>query len=477
MFNRNMTPLLTLLLTGLLANSAWAVEKAPTASMILDRYVRVTGGSALWHAQKSERDDLEGRALDDNHLVLQATVYTNRSGDTVSEVRVPQDATEGVYKGMAWAMSDFSGVRIKHGAERDEAIREARMLEEADWRSLYPHARFAGAEEISGKPCYKVQLSPDAAEWFSIDDGLLVRRASSELSPSGPVPVGFTVEEWANRGGLLQPVRLLSWRSDFSYRLTINTVYNGSARLTLPEPVSQYLAGKPLPNAEEIIERHIYESGGLDAFENLKTQRVTGTLTFISSNTEAHVDTWASDGGRYYQSVDVPGLGMQEEGSDGTIAWERSPALGPRVKLRSDRNGLGVTLDAMQVIAWRVAIKQVRTEALELIDGHECYRVRLVPRGATPALLRWYDRKTGLLYRSTSELPTDMGALPAVMTFEEYRDVAGLKWPTRIRMAVSGKDLLFSVSDVKLNEPIENAIFELPLEVKQIAEQKIGDSL
>jgi hypothetical protein len=470
-----------LLAAGLALSSLLAAEKGPAAATILDRYVRVTGGASVWHAQKSERDEIEGRAVDDDRVVLRATIYTTHGGDSVSEVQVPQDATEGVYKGVAWAVSDFSGVRIKHGAERDEAVRESHMLEEADWRSLYPHARMTGVETIDNRPSYKVQLSTDTAEWFDVENGLLVRRVSSELSPGGVVSVGFTVEQWAERGGLRQPYRVLAWRGDLQYRLTTSTVYNSISNLTLPPAVSEYLAtdraGKALPNAEEIIERHIYESGGLDAFENLKTQRITGTLTFLSSKTEAHVDTWASDGGRYYQSVDVPGLGVQEEGSDGSVAWERSPVLGPRVKQRNDRNGLGVTMDAAQVIAWRQSIRQVRTEAREQIEGHDCYRVRMVPRGHSPALIRWYDRQSGLLYRTSTALSTDMGVLPTLMTFEEYREVAGLKWPTRIRMAVSGQNLLFNVSEVRLNEPIENAVFELPLEVKQIAEQKVGDSL
>jgi hypothetical protein len=477
-----MTLLSKLLATGLLLSSPLpALERLPGAASVLDRYVKVTGGVNAWHAPKSERDDIEGRAIDDNRLVLKATIYTTRSGDSASEVQIPQDANEGVYKGVAWAMSNFSGVRIKHGAEREEAIRESHMLEEADWRTYYPHAKNLGVETVGNQLCYKVQLSPATAEWFDIESGLLVRRTSSELSPSGTVQVGFTVEQWAERDGLRQPYRMLSWRGDFAYRLTVSSLYNNIASLSLPPAVAEYLAadraGKALPNAEELVERHIYESGGIDAFGALKTQRITGTLTFLSSNTEAHVDTWASDGGRYYQSVDVPGLGMQEEGSDGSVVWERSPALGPRVKPHSARAGLGVTMDAAQVIAWRLQIKQVRTEAREQIDGRDCYRVRLVPRGNSPPLLRWYDRQTGMLYRTQTALSTDMGALPTVMTFEEYRNVAGLKWPTRIRMAVSGQNLLFSVSDVKLNEPIESAVFELPLEVKQIAEQKAGDSL
>jgi hypothetical protein len=448
---------------------------------VLDRYVRITGGVSLWHAQKSETDDLEGRALDDDHVVLRATITTTRAGDSVSVVHIPEEATEGVSKGTAWAVSGFSGVRIKRGPERDEAIRESRMLEEGDWHSLYSHAQLAGIENLDGRLCYKVQLSAQTAEWFDADSGLLVRRETSELSPSGAIPVGFTVESWAEHSGLKQPSVMLAWRGDFHYRLSVKTVYNNSTRPTLPPAVADYLAaeraGTALPNAEEIIERHIYVSGGLEAFENLKTQRISGTLTFLSSNTEAHVDSWASDGGRYYQAVDVPGLGLQEEGSDGVVSWERSPVLGPRVKLRADHNGLGVTMDAAQVVAWRQSIREVRTEARERIDGHDCYRVRLMPRGNSPALMRWYDKRTGLLYRTQIALATDMGALPTLMTFEEYRDVAGFKWPTRVRMVVSGQNLLFSVGDLRLNEPIPGTVFDLPVEVKQMAQKKPDDSL
>lgn len=179
----------------------------------------------------------------------------------------------------------------------------------------------------------------------------------------------------------------------------------------------------------------------------------------------------------YYQSVELPGLGKQEEGSDGSVTWERSPTLGPRVKLRTGRDGLGVTLDAAQVIGWRYQIAQVRTEAEETIEGHECYRVRLVPRGGSQPLIRWYDRQTGLLYRTSIPIATDMGTLPVTMTFEEYKDTAGLKWPARIRMITSGQDLLFTTSEVKLNEPVEKAVFDLPAEIQLLAQKKAAGTL
>ena len=215
----------------------------------------------------------------------------SRSRNSVSEIQVPQVAREGIYKGVAWASSHFSGVRIKRGMERDEAIRDSRMLEDADWRELYPKSQLAGIETIGGERCYKVLLLPSPTqkiEWFSVSSGLLVKRSSFELSTSGDTPVGYTVEEWAEQGGIRHPSVMLAWRGDFEYRLKVLSTIYGAKRADLPYPpeVAEYLeadrAGKALPNAEEIVERHIFESGGPEFYEMLRTQKVTGTLTYLA---------------------------------------------------------------------------------------------------------------------------------------------------------------------------------------------------
>jgi hypothetical protein len=461
-----------------------ATDKLPTAGQVLDRYVSVTGGAAAWKAKHTETDEIEGRTLEGLRVVLRATVTLSRSGNSLSEIQVPQSGSEGVYKGVAWASSHFSGVRIKRGMERDEAIRDARMLEESEWRDLYPKSQLGGIEMVSQERCYKIVLLPSATqkvEWFSVSTGLLVKRSSYELSTSGETPVGYTVEEWAERGGIKQPVVMLAWRGDFQYRLSVlSTVYDMKRRdLQYPTDVAEYLkadrAGKALPNAEEIVERHIFESGGPEFYEMLRTQKITGTLTFVARNIEARMETWAADGGKYYQLTDIPGMGKQEEGSDGLIAWDRSPAIGPRVKARRNAATLGVTLDAAGMIEWRVLINHVRTEAEERIDGKDCYRVRLTPRDGSQDMIRWYDRDTGLLYRSALAISTDMGSLPLVMTYEEYRSVGDVKWPSRIRVTASGEDTVFSADEVKLNEPVDDAVFAVPPEIRELAQKK--DSL
>lgn len=444
----------------------------PTASQVFDRYVRVTGGEKAWHSKISERDEIEARALDTGQVILRATTVHTRSGNALHNVTIPEKAQEGVYNGIAWAWTPLSGPRVKHGADRDEAIRLARMLEEGDWRKFYPNARVAGVEDIDGAPCYRVALADSDADWFEISTGLLKRRLSE-----GAIS---TVENWAERDDLKQPAGWLVQREDLTYRLSyLNVTYNDAKKaeeFRLPPQVETYAAseraGTALPNAEEIIERHILESGGAEAYAHLKTQKVTGTLNFITRNVEARTESWSGGGGRYYQLVDIPGLGAEEQGSDGRIAWERSSVLGPRLHSKKSSNTLGLTLDAAAVVGWRYLVGEVRTEAEETIDGHDCYRVKLVGRDASQSAIRWYDRRTGLLYRASMQFKTEMGMVPAVMTYEAYKRVEGIQWPVRIHMMVSGQELLFNASEVALNNPVDDAIFEVPEEVKNIADSQ-----
>ena len=58
-----------------LAHAPAAACRAP-----LDRYVRVTGGAALWRSKMTERDEIEGRSLDGSRVVLLASVVTSSFG-------------------------------------------------------------------------------------------------------------------------------------------------------------------------------------------------------------------------------------------------------------------------------------------------------------------------------------------------------------------------------------------------------------
>src|SRR5206468_1516604 len=90
-----------------------AATSLPSARLVLDRYIAVTGGAPAWNSKKTERDEIEGRSLDGKHVLLHATLAMTRQGNSLNEIRVPEEAREGVYNGIAWAWTRLSGPRIK----------------------------------------------------------------------------------------------------------------------------------------------------------------------------------------------------------------------------------------------------------------------------------------------------------------------------------------------------------------------------
>ena len=123
----------------------------PSASVVFDHYVQATGGRSAWQSKQMERDDIEGRTLDGSRVILQASVTTTRNGNSRTDMSIPEVASEGVFRGLAWSWTKLAGPRIRKGTERQTALRATHMLEESDWRSLYPNSRVDGAEPVGGK--------------------------------------------------------------------------------------------------------------------------------------------------------------------------------------------------------------------------------------------------------------------------------------------------------------------------------------
>ena len=55
---------------------------------------------------------------------------------------------------------------------------------------------------------------------------------------------------------------------------------------------------------------------------------------------------------------------------------------------------------------------------------------------------------------------------------EEWRRVEGLKWPVRIRIAAAGQDMLFAADEVALNSSIGKDVFEVPEDIRKLAETR-----
>src|SRR6266581_5917096 len=96
-------------------------------------------------------------------------------------------------------------------------------------------------------------------------------------------------------------------------------------------------AAEPLPKAEAILDKYIEVTGGKAAYEKKRTEVSSAVMEFVGKGVKANMTSYHAEPNRSYMVVEIEGIGKMEEGSDGSVVWERSAMKGPRVKTGEER--------------------------------------------------------------------------------------------------------------------------------------------
>ena len=235
---------------ALAATALFAQADLPSAESLLDRYAEVTGGKRAYENRKTEytKGTMEYKAQGLKGTVIR---YADVSGNYYSSLNIAGIGLVemGVRDGIAWERSDVLGPRIKEGAERAEAIREATLNSTYRWRELYPKVETTGTEVVNGQECYKVVMTPAEGSpetiYLSKESGLGVKVATVSTTQMGNVPVEVTVGDYRNFGGLLVPASITQKAAGLEFTLTMDTVQVNAAipagRFDFPRDVQALL--------------------------------------------------------------------------------------------------------------------------------------------------------------------------------------------------------------------------------------------
>src|SRR6266542_921973 len=96
-------------------------------------------------------------------------------------------------------------------------------------------------------------------------------------------------------------------------------------------------AADPLPKAEAILDKYIEVTGGKAAYEKKRTEVSSALMEFVGKGVKASMTIYHAEPNKSYSVVEIDGIGKIEEGTDGSVVWERSALKGPRVKTGEER--------------------------------------------------------------------------------------------------------------------------------------------
>jgi hypothetical protein len=231
---------------------------------------------------------------------------------------------------------------------------------------------------------------------------------------------------------------------------------------------AQPAAKSPTPTADEILKKYIDASGGEDAFKRVNTVVMRGTMEIKAQGIKGDMILYRADGGKSYSSMDIPGMGKQEEGSNGDIVWEKT-AMGPRLKDGVEKFIVTCAGEAMAEYARAATGKdscysKIALGGEEMVNGKPAWKLLLTPKMGKVEE-QFFDKTSGLMVQQKLIMPTPLGEIPIQLGIGGYKTFEGLQTPTLVSMRMGPVEMTMTFASITFNEKIPEQIFAIPPEI------------
>ena len=237
----------------LLAAPAFAADDIKPEA-ILDKYVEVTGGRAAYEKIKTEVAtgtlEITSIGLSGTLTIYQAA--PDKAYTTIEFSGGVGKAEEGSNGQVAWAINGMQGARIKEGDERASSLRRDALNADIRWRDFYTKAELAGTEDVGGKACYKVVLTPNEGgaetRYYDKSSNLLVKVVMPITTPEGAATAEMALSDYRDEGGILVPHTISQKVPGADILVKIETVKHNpeipAGRFDLPAEIKALTADK-----------------------------------------------------------------------------------------------------------------------------------------------------------------------------------------------------------------------------------------
>jgi hypothetical protein len=171
---------------------------------------------------------------------------------TVIDLAGMGKAEEGSNGKVAWSNNPGQGPHIKEGDERTLALRGAALHAETRWQDFYKKAELVGTEDVAGKPCYKIVLTPNdggpETRYYDKSSNLLVKVTMPMTTPEGTANFETSLADYRDEGGILMAHTITEKLPNLDIVVKIASVkYNPdipASRYDLPDEIKAAMAPK-----------------------------------------------------------------------------------------------------------------------------------------------------------------------------------------------------------------------------------------
>ena len=98
--------------------------------------------------------------------------------------------------------------------------------------------------------------------------------------------------------------------------------------------------------------------------------------------------------------------------------------------------------------------------SMEKVKGKDAYKVSLTLPNEDK-WMQFYDVDSGLLAKQTSTKKAPQGTFTVAITFDDFREVEGVKYPFKLNQTVGPQSMDMEVESIEINSGLSDSLFEV----------------
>jgi hypothetical protein len=216
------------------------------------------------------------------------------------------------------------------------------------------------------------------------------------------------------------------------------------------------------PSVDQVLEKYVAASGGQPAMEKISTRVMKASVVLTDTGEGGTLEIYKKAPDKGYFSLDIPSNGPAPRAYNGKAGWVLyDPDEGPQDISAKDLPAMKREFDFYREIHLKTLYPKLSLKGKEKVGGEDAYVIEAgADDGATE---RWYfSAQSGLLLRSEMPYVNDDGQSVLQTTYEDYREVDGIKFPFVWRKACPDYDYEIRFTTIQNNVPVDDAKFEKP---------------
>ena len=225
-----------------------------------------------------------------------------------------------------------------------------------------------------------------------------------------------------------------------------------------------------LPSAKELIAKAAAATNTAAVMAKHTSVRTKGRFEMPAQGVSGELEIAQARPNRSMMRINLTGIGLIENGFDGTTAWQLNPLQGPRVL--SGREFDAIREESAFGASSRQGPNVASAETVERaqMNGEPCYKVKVVWKSGRETV-DCYSVASGLLVATVSKQESPMGTMEVTNLVSDYKDFGGQKIATRLTQQAMGQEQVLVITTVDY-DAAPDSTFAMPAAIKALVEKK-----